>query len=123
MYAIVEIAGQQFKAEAGKKLYVHRIEGNEGDAVSFDKVLLTDDNGAVKVGTPTVSGVKVNAKILSHLKDDKVKIFKKKRRKGTGCDGNRKQAKRKEIHKEREINFEREERNETLFEKKRRKGN
>lgn len=81
MYAIVEIAGQQFKAEAGKKLYVHRLEGNEGDSISFDKVLLTDSEGAVKVGTPTVAGVKVNAKIVAHLKDDKVKIFKKKRRK------------------------------------------
>ena len=81
MYAIVEIAGQQFKAEAGKKIYVHRLEGNEGDSISFDKVLLTDSEGAVKVGTPTVAGVKVNAKIVAHLKDDKVKIFKKKRRK------------------------------------------
>jgi large subunit ribosomal protein L21 len=82
MYAIVEIAGQQFKAEAGKKLYVHRLEGNEGDAISFDRVLLTDDdNGAVSVGTPTVSGVKVNAKIVGHIKDDKVQIYKKKRRK------------------------------------------
>ena len=81
MYAIVEIAGQQFKAEAGKKLYVHRLEGNEGDAVSFDKVLLTDTDGAVKVGTPTVKGVTVSAKILAHLKDDKVIIYKKKRRK------------------------------------------
>jgi large subunit ribosomal protein L21 len=81
MYAIVEIAGQQFKAEAGKKLYVHRLEGNEGDAVSFDRVLLTEDNGKVNVGTPTVNGVKVNAKIVSHLKDDKVSIYKKKRRK------------------------------------------
>ncbi len=81
MYAIVEIAGQQFKAEAGKKLYVHRLEGNAGDAVSFDRVLLTDDSGTVKVGTPVVAGVKVNAKILSHLKDDKVFIYKKKRRK------------------------------------------
>ncbi len=81
MYAIVEIAGQQFKAEAGKKLYVHRLEGNEGDSVSFDKVLLTDDNGTVQVGAPTVTGVTVSAKILTHLKDDKVTIFKKKRRK------------------------------------------
>ena len=81
MYAIVEIAGQQFKAEAGKKLYVHRLEGNEGDAVSFDRVLLTDNNGSVSVGTPTVAGVKVNAKIVEHLKDDKVIIYKKKRRK------------------------------------------
>ena len=81
MYAIVEIAGQQFKAEAGKKLYVHRLPGNEGDSVTFDRVLLTDNNGAVKVGTPTVAGAKVNAKIVAHLKDDKVTIYKKKRRK------------------------------------------
>src|SRR3984885_14601777 len=66
MYAIVEIAGQQFKAEAGKKLYVHKLEGNEGDAISFDKVLLTETDGAVKVGTPTVKGVKVSAKIVAH---------------------------------------------------------
>ncbi len=82
MYAIVEIAGQQFKAEAGKKLYVHRLEGNEGDAVTFDKVLLTDNDGKVTVGVPTVAGVKVNATILRHAKGDKVVIFKKKRRKG-----------------------------------------
>ena len=68
MYAIVEIAGPQFKAEAGKKLYVHRLEGNEGDVVSFDRVLLTDNNGTVAVGTPTVAGVKVNAKIVELLK-------------------------------------------------------
>ena len=82
MYAIVEIAGQQFKAEAGKKLYVHRLAGNEGEKVSFDRVLLTDNEGKVEVGAPTVGGVKVNATILSHLKGDKVLIFKKKRRKG-----------------------------------------
>ncbi len=82
MYAIVEIAGQQFKAEAGKKLYVHRLAGDEGEKVSFDRVLLTDNEGKVEVGAPTVNGVKVNATILSHLKGDKVLIFKKKRRKG-----------------------------------------
>jgi large subunit ribosomal protein L21 len=82
MYAIVEIAGQQFKAEAGKKLYVHKLEGNEGDKVTFDKVLLTDNDGKITVGVPTVSGVKVNATILRHAKGDKVIIFKKKRRKG-----------------------------------------
>lgn len=81
MYAIVEIAGQQFKAEAGKKLYVHRLAGNEGDSVSFDRVLLTDNNGSVAVGSPTVSGVSVKAKILVHKMADKVTIFKKKRRK------------------------------------------
>ncbi|MBX2902211.1 MAG: 50S ribosomal protein L21 [Chitinophagales bacterium] len=82
MYAIVEIQGQQFKVEAGKKVYVHRLEGKEGDSVSFDKVLLTQNGSNVSVGAPTVNGVKVNAKILSHVKDDKVTIFKKKRRKG-----------------------------------------
>jgi large subunit ribosomal protein L21 len=82
MYVIVEIAGQQFKAEKGRKLYVHRLEGNEGSQVSFDRVLLTDNDGRVKVGTPVVEGSKVNAKILRHLKDDKVLVFKKKRRKG-----------------------------------------
>lgn len=82
MYAIVEIAGQQFKAEAGKKLYVHRLEGNEGDKVTFNKVLLTDNGSTVNVGVPTVSGAAVSATILKHLKGDKVIIFKKKRRKG-----------------------------------------
>ncbi|MFN8278366.1 MAG: 50S ribosomal protein L21 [Chitinophagales bacterium] len=82
MYAIVEIAGQQFKAEAGMKLYVHRLAGNEGDKVTFDKVLMTGADGKVKVGTPTVAGVAVNATIVSHRRGDKVIIFKKKRRKG-----------------------------------------
>jgi large subunit ribosomal protein L21 len=82
MYAIVDIAGQQFKVEKDSKLYVHRLEGKEGSKVSFDKVLLVDDNGKVSVGTPTVAGIAVNAKIVSHLRDDKVIVFKKKRRKG-----------------------------------------
>lgn len=82
MYAIVEIAGQQFKVEKGRKLYVHRLQGDEGSAVSFDKVLLTDNDGQVKVGSPVVKGVTVAATILKHLKDDKVIVFKKKRRKG-----------------------------------------
>lgn len=82
MYAIVDIAGQQFKVEKDSKVFVHRLEGKEGDKVSFDKVLLTDDNGKVTVGTPTVAGVAVNGKIVSHLRDDKILVFKKKRRKG-----------------------------------------
>lgn len=82
MYVIVEIAGKQFKAEKGRKLYVNRLEGEENAKVSFDKVLLTDDDGQVKVGTPVVKGASVNATILRHLKDDKVIVFKKKRRKG-----------------------------------------
>jgi len=82
MYAIVEIAGQQFKIEKDSKIYVHRLEGEEGTKVEFEKVLLLEDNGKVQVGTPAVQGAKVSAKILSHLKGDKVIVFKKKRRKG-----------------------------------------
>ena len=82
MYVIVEIAGKQFKAEKGRKLYVNRLQGDEGTSVSFDKVLLADNDGQVKVGAPVVEGASVNAKILRHLKDDKVMVFKKKRRKG-----------------------------------------
>lgn len=82
MYAIVEIAGQQFKVEKGRKLYVHRLQGEENSAVSFDKILLIDNDGQVKVGAPVLKGASVNATILRHLKDDKVIVFKKKRRKG-----------------------------------------
>ncbi|MFM9007181.1 MAG: 50S ribosomal protein L21 [Bacteroidota bacterium] len=82
MYAIVNIAGQQFKVTENKPLFVHRLAANEGDSVSFDQVLLVDNNGSVKVGAPTVAGAKVTAKVLSHLKGDKVLVFKKKRRKG-----------------------------------------
>lgn len=82
MYAIVDIAGQQFKVEAGQKVYVHRLQNEVGTQVSFDKVLLTDDNGDVKVGVPFVSGASVTAKVLDHLKGNKVIVFKKKRRKG-----------------------------------------
>lgn len=82
MYAIVDIAGQQFKVEKDQKVYVHRLEGKEGDKVEFENVLLVDNGGKVDVGTPNVAGVTVSAKILSHLKDDKVIVFKKKRRKG-----------------------------------------
>ena len=82
MYAIVEIAGQQFKASENDKLFVHRLPEKEGNKVSFDNVLLIDDGKKVKVGDPKISGAKVNAKILSHLKGDKIIVFKKKRRKG-----------------------------------------
>ncbi len=82
MYAIVDIAGQQFKVEKDDKLYVHRLEGEEGAELDFDKVLLIDNEGKVKVGTPNVKNAIVKAKILSHLKGDKVLVFKKKRRKG-----------------------------------------
>lgn len=82
MYAIVDIAGQQFKVEKDTKVFAHRLEGKEGSKVTFDKVLLLDEKGKVTVGTPTVTGATVSAKIVSHLKDDKVLVFKKKRRKG-----------------------------------------
>ena len=84
MYVIVEINGQQFNVEQGKKLFVHHIQGAEsGAVVEFDKVLLVDNNGEVKVGAPTVEGAKVVCKVLSPLvKGDKVLIFHKKRRKG-----------------------------------------
>ncbi|MDD7303305.1 MAG: 50S ribosomal protein L21 [Bacteroidaceae bacterium] len=84
MYVIVEINGQQFKAEAGKKLFVHHIEGAEaGQTVEFERVLLVDNNGAITVGAPTVEGAKVSAEVVSPLvKGDKVLVFHKKRRKG-----------------------------------------
>ena len=82
MYAIVDIAGQQFKVEKDQKIFVHRLEGQEGAQVSFDKVLLIDNEGDVKVGIPVLDGASINAKILSHLKGDKVFVFKKQRRKG-----------------------------------------
>lgn len=82
MFAIVEIAGQQFKVEKDNKIFVHRLNEEEGKQVEFKKVLLVDNNGKVKVGVPVVKGAKVSAKILSHLKGDKVKVFKMKRRKG-----------------------------------------
>jgi len=81
MYAIVEIAGQQFKVEQGQEIFVHRLDAAAGDQISFDKVLLTDNDGMVNVGTPTLSS-SVNATVLEHLKGDKVIVFKKKRRKG-----------------------------------------
>lgn len=82
MYAIVNIAGKQFKVTQDQFVYTPRLEGEEGASVEFDQVLLIDNDGKVKVGAPTVKGAKVSAKILSHLKDDKVIVFKKKRRKG-----------------------------------------
>lgn len=81
MYAIVEIAGQQFKVERGQRVYVHRLEANEGANVEFDKVYLTDNNGKISVGNPVIDGAKVAATVVSHVKGDKVAVFKKKRRK------------------------------------------
>ena len=82
MYAIVDIAGQQMKVEKGKKIFVNRLEGEKGASLDFTKVLLTDDNGSVKVGYPYVEGVNVKATIVDHVKADKVLVFKKRRRKG-----------------------------------------
>ena len=112
MFAIVEIAGLQYKVEQDQKLFVNRLAGEKGDKVSFDKVLLTV-NGSTTVGAPAVSGIVVDAEILDHVKADKVIIFKKKRRKGyavknghrqsltqivitgiTGFDGAKKEAKK-----------------------------
>ena len=82
MYAIVEIAGQQFKVAKDQKVFVHRLAGEEGDKVSFDKVLLAADGDNVTLGAPAIDGAQVGAKITRHLKGDKVIVFKKKRRKG-----------------------------------------
>ena len=82
MYVIVEIAGQKFKAEKGRKLNVNRLHEDVDASVSFDKVLLVENDGQVLVGTPVVEGASVKVKVLRHLRDDKVLVFKKKRRKG-----------------------------------------
>ena len=81
MYAIVEIAGQQFKVAKDQKVFVHRLQDKEGSKVSFDNVLLMDD-GKITIGAPAIKGAVVTATVLSHLKGDKVIVFKKKRRKG-----------------------------------------
>jgi len=82
MYAIVEIAGQQFKVAKDQKVYVHRLQGEAGSSVSFDKVYLLDDGTQVTLGAPAITGASVEAKVVKHLKGDKVIVFKKKRRKG-----------------------------------------
>lgn len=82
MYAIVEIAGQQFKVVKDQKVFVNRLQTEEGKKVSFDNVLLLGDGDKVTVGAPAIDGAQVGAKVLKHLKGDKVIVFKKKRRKG-----------------------------------------
>ena len=82
MYAIVEIAGQQFKVEKDQRLFVHRLDAKEGDKIDFDRVLLTGDNDKINVGAPAIDGVIVSATVERHLKGNKVIVFKKKRRKG-----------------------------------------
>jgi large subunit ribosomal protein L21 len=82
MYAIVDIAGQQFKVAKDQYIYAPKMDGEAGSAVSFDKVLLVENDGKIDIGAPAISGVKVSGKILEHVKGNKVIIFKKKRRKG-----------------------------------------
>ncbi len=92
MYAIVEIAGQQFKVAQDQRLFVHRLDAKEGAKVSFDTVLLLDDGKKVTVGAPAIDGASVEAKVTSHLKGDKVIVFKKKRRKGYRVKNGHRQA-------------------------------
>ena len=92
MYAIVEIAGQQFKVVQDQKLFVHRLAAAEGSKVSFDKVYLLDDGKKVSIGAPAITGASVEAKVVSHLKGDKVIVFKKKRRKGYRVKNGHRQA-------------------------------
>ena len=92
MYAIVEIAGQQFKVEKDQKVFVHRLQSEEGKKVAFDNVLLLADGDKVTVGAPAIDGAQVGAKVLKHLKGDKVIVFKKKRRKGYRVKNGHRQA-------------------------------
>ena len=92
MYAVVNIQGFQYKVETGQKLYVNRLSQEEGESVEFGEVLLVDNDGAVSVGTPHVEGASVTAKVLDHVKDDKVIVFKKKRRKGYRTKNGHRQA-------------------------------
>jgi large subunit ribosomal protein L21 len=82
MYAIVEIAGQQFKVEEGKKIFVHRLKAEDGIQIDFDKVLLIEDEGKITIGDPVVKDAKVEGKVVSKVRGDKVIVFKKKRKKG-----------------------------------------
>ena len=92
MYAVVEIAGQQFKVEKDQKVYVNRLDGKEGSKISFDNILMLDNSGKIVLGDPVVKGASVEAKIVKHLKDDKVIVFKKKRRKGYKVKNGHRQA-------------------------------
>ncbi len=92
MYAIVEISGKQFKVEKKQKLFVNRLDVAEGKKISFDNVLMVNDGSKSSVGTPNVAGVQVDAKVLKHLKSDKVIVFKKKRRKGYKVKNGHRQA-------------------------------
>lgn len=100
MYAIVDIAGQQFKVEAGNEIFVNRLAAAKGDAVEFEKVLLVENNGEVKIGTPYVAGAVVKATVLADdVKADKVLVFKKIRRKGfQKCNGHRQKLSKIQIN-------------------------
>ncbi len=82
MYVIVDIQGQQFKVQQDQKLFVHRLNAEQGSEVEFEKVMLIDNDGDVTIGAPVIDGAKVVVEVLSHVKGDKVLVFKKKRRKG-----------------------------------------
>jgi large subunit ribosomal protein L21 len=82
MYAIVEIAGQQFKVEKDQQIFVHRLAQEEGSKIDFDNVLLIENDGKVNVGAPAIKGAKVSASVVRHVKGNKVIVFRKKRRKG-----------------------------------------
>jgi large subunit ribosomal protein L21 len=100
MYAIVDISGKQFKVTQDQSVFVPKLEGEAGASVSFDQVLLVDNDGKVDVGTPQVKGAKVSGKILEHVKGDKVLVFKKKRRKGyKNLNGHRQDFTRIQIEK------------------------
>ncbi len=100
MFAVVDIAGQQFKVAEKTKVYVPRLKAELESEIEFDKVLLVSDENGTKVGSPNVNGVKITAKVLEHLKDDKVIVFKKKRRKGYQLlRGHRQQLSRIEVTK------------------------
>lgn len=100
MFAVVDIAGQQVKVAENTKYYIPKIEGEVDSAVTFDKVLLFSDGKKTEIGTPAIDGKKVEAKILEHLKDDKVVVFKKKRRKSyKKTHGHRQQLTRIEVTK------------------------
>ncbi len=100
MYAIVEIGSQQYKVEEGKKIFVHKLGEKEGQKVEFEKVLLVDNGGKITVGTPIVKGAKIQAEVLEDVKDKKVIVFKKKRRKGyKKKNGHRQQYTQIEIKK------------------------
>ena len=82
MYAIVEIAGQQFKVQKDQKVFVHRLSAETGTQITFDQVLLVENDGKVTLGAPAIAGAEITAEVLDHVKGDKVIVFKKKRRKG-----------------------------------------